>query len=315
MSLFQRSIRWLLSVIGFVAGLSAALAIFFSRQLIRPARQRLWATPADVGIPYQEIQFPARDGLRLSGWFVPARPQGNGITIVLAHGWPWNRLGSSGDDLLSQISASAPLNLLRLVHSLHQAGYQLLLFDLRNHGQSAEAPPVTFGLRESNDLLGALDYLGNRNDVNTRRIGVVGFSMGANAVLYSLPYTDAVRAAVLVQPTSVDHFARRYGADLLGPLSKLVLPMTEAIYRAFGGPQFTAIDPVAVAPAAGDTPILYVQGKGDQWGSVENVHQMARATPKAVAPLIVDTFHRFGGYQYVIDNPNIIDSFLQEQIT
>jgi pimeloyl-ACP methyl ester carboxylesterase len=313
MSLFYRALRGLLFVIGFVAGLVGIIVAFFARQLIRPPRQRLWATPADTGLAYEEILFPARDGCRLSGWFIPTadakRP-----TIVLIHGWPWNRLGNAADDALSDISGSGPVDFLRLAFTLHHAGYHLLMFDLRNHGQSAAAPPVTFGLQEANDLLGALDYLQGRDDVDQERIGAIGFSMGANSVLYSLPYTDRIRAAVLVQPTSVGSFARRFGYDLLGPLSKLVVPLTELVYTALYGLHFGAIEPLFAAAGAGKTPILYVQGTGDRWGSQASVEQMAAATPAAVPPLFVETVHRFGGYQYLIDNPRPALQFFREQL-
>jgi uncharacterized protein len=313
MSLFYRALRGLLFIIGFVAGLVGIMVALFTRYLINPPRQRLWATPADVGLAYEKIEFPARDGYRLSGWFIRAKAEKR-PTIVLIHGWPWNRLGNAGDDALSDISGSAPVDFLRLAYTLHHAGYHLLMFDLRNHGESVAAPPVTFGLQESNDLLGALDYLNGRDDVDQKRIGAMGFSMGANTVLYSLPYTDKIRAAVLVQPTSIQLFARRFAYDLLGPLSKLVLPLVDLVYTAGYGLHLGAIEPIMVAAGAGKTPILYVQGTGDRWGSLSNVQQMVAATPGAVEPLLVETVHRFDGYQYLIDNPRPALQFFREKL-
>ena len=46
-----------------------------------------------------------------------------------------------------------------------------------------------------------------------------------------------------------------------------------------------------------------MQGKGDKWGSVENVADMVAATPNAVEPIYPDTEERYGGYHYLIDNP------------
>jgi uncharacterized protein len=313
MSLFYRALRGLLFIIGFVAGLVGIMVAFFARYMIKPPRQRLWAAPSDIGLAYEKIEFPARDGYRLSGWFVPAKAE-KGPTIVLIHGWPWNRLGNAADDALSDISGSAPVDFLRLAYTLHHAGYHLLLFDLRNHGESVAAPPVTFGLQESNDLLGALDYLNGREDVDQERIGAMGFSMGANTVLYSLPRTNRIRAAVLVQPTSVKLFAGRFAYDLLGPLSKLVLPLVDLVYTAAYGLHFGAIEPIMAAAGAGNTPILYVQGTGDRWGSLNNVQQMAAVTPGAVEPLFVETVHRFEGYQYLIDNPRPALQFFRETL-
>jgi alpha-beta hydrolase superfamily lysophospholipase len=313
---FKRVLRWLFALLGFVVGLIATAVVFFARHIISPPRQRLWIKPDSLGLAYEDVHFPAQDGVRLAGWFVPAAVDSRrkGATIVLVHGWPWNRLGDAAEDLMSNLTGSTPVDLLRLLYALHQDGYHVLTFDLRNHGQSAGAPPVTFGQHEAKDLLGALAYLSSRHDVDDGRTGVIGFSMGANTVLYTLPQTDQIQAAVAVQPTTVSVFAGRFGADLLGPLSKVVLPLVQLIYRAAGGPPFAALKPAFVIAGAGETPVLFVQGKGDRWGSVEDVAQIAGATPQARGPLFVDTRHRFGGYQYVVDNPKVATAFFEQHL-
>jgi len=317
MNLFRRVIRFFLTLLGLLAGLVVAVALFFARQMIRPARVRLWATPADAGMEYEDVEFPARDGLRLSGWFIPAATENGdpGPAIVLVHGWPWNRLGEAADTLMANISGASPVDLLRLAHALHRGGYHVLMFDLRNHGQSAESNAVTFGLQESNDLLGALDYAAGRDDVDEGRIGVVGFSMGANTLLYALPSAGAIRAGVAVQPTSYQVFAPRYAEDLLGPLGKPVAALASLIYEQASHMPPSAVEPVfAAAGAPENVPILYVQGKGDRWGTVSNVAHMADRTPGAVPPIFVDTHHRFGGYRYVVDNPDVLMGFFGEHM-
>jgi dipeptidyl aminopeptidase/acylaminoacyl peptidase len=297
---------------GVVAGMITFVAGYMARMIIRPPRQRLWATPDELGMPYEDVQFPAHDGLRLSGWFVPARledGQQPKATLLLVHGWPWNRLGTAAESILVDLPGSAPVQLMHLALALHRRGYQLLMFDLRNHGQSAASAPVTFGWREADDLLGALDYAAGREDVDAGRIGVVGFSMGANATLFCLPRTDLVGAAVAVQPTSPNVFASRYGAAVVGPLSRLVIPLVEFIYRLAGGLKFSAMEPIFASSGSGQTPLLFVQGKGDNWGSAENVAAMAAASPTAVEPIFVESSGRFGGHQYVIDNPEMVDAF------
>jgi dienelactone hydrolase len=312
---FRRVIQLVLLLAGFVAGLITAITALFSRLVIQPPRQRLWATPADVGLAYEEVHFPARDGVRLAGWFLPGAGNGQeGATIVLVHGWPWNRLGAAGEGLWDMIMGARPVPLLRLAHALQQAGYHVLMFDLRNHGQSAAAPPVTFGLNEAQDLLGALEYLAGRPEVDVRRVGTVGFSMGGNTVLFSLPRGAALKAAVVVQPTSPRVFNRRYGAARLGRLSQVVNPLVQLVYRFAGGLSFSAIEPVFAAAGAGKTAVLYVQGQGDPWGSVDNVARMAAVTPGAVEPLFVESNGRFGGYQYIVDNPGVCLAFFQAHL-
>ncbi len=315
---FRRALRLFFLVFGLVVGITTACVAYFARMMIRPPRQRLWATPADLGMPYEDVQFPARDGVRLSGWLIKAKESITAApkaTLILVHGWPWNRLGTAAETIWTDLPGSSPIQLIHLVHALHRAGYQLLMFDLRNHGQSAASIPVTFGLREANDVLGALDFLFERADVEKSKIGVIGFSMGANATLFALPRTDQIRAAVAVQPTSAGLFSSRFATSLMGPFGRVLILPIGWLYQIVSGLRLAAIDPVFAAPGVRNTPILYVQGKGDPWGSVENVNQMVLATPNAVQPLFVESVGRFGGYQYVIDNPNVIDAFFREQLS
>jgi dienelactone hydrolase len=315
MRLFRRVLRWFFFLFGLVIGLITAVAAFFVRRMVNPARQRLWATPGDLGLAYEDVQFPAQDGIRLSGWFVPAADaQKDGAAVILVHGWTWNRLGLTADDVISGIHGSRPVDLLRLAYKLHQEGYHVLMFDLRNHGESAAAPPVTFGWQEANDLLGAVAYLNGRAEVDSSRIGAVGFSLGANTVLYTLPQTEQIKTAVVIQPTSISTYANRYGNEMFGPLSLVAVPLTEAMYQSAGGLRFAAMQPAFSAAGAGQTPVLYVQADGDKWGSPVDVVQIAEKTPQAHGPVFVEAAHRFGGYQYVIDHPELVVDFLAESL-
>jgi uncharacterized protein len=316
MTIFRRVIRWLFFIAGFVVGIAATIAFVISRRMVSPPRQPLWATPDELGLQYETVQFPAQDGLRLSGWFVPAPADSRRqrATVVLVHGWPGNRLGDTTEDVLSNLMGSTPVDLLRLLFHLHQEGFNVLTFDLRNHGHSASAPPITFGQEEAKDLLGALAYLKGRSDVDPERIGVVGFSMGANTLLYTLAKSDQIAAAVAVQPTSAPVFAHRLAADLFGPLGQLIMPLTELFYRLEGGVPFNSVWPKTAVARAYPIPVLYIQGQGDRWGSVADVTEMAAATVNAHGPLLVETSHRYGGYQYAVDNPRIITAFFEEHL-
>lgn len=313
---FRRALRWFFWTVGLLVGLIAAISAFFAKRLISPPRLRLWASPGDLGLAFEEVQFPAQDGVRIAGWFIPApvNSQRKGATIVMIHGWPWNRLGEVADDLFSNLTGRKPVDLLRLAFALHRAGFNVLMYDMRNHGESAAAPPVAFGQEEAKDLLGALGYLNGRSDIDSSRIGVIGFSMGANTLLYTVPQTDLIKAGIAIQPVTLAVFSQKYGQDLLGPLSKVVLPLAELLYQAAGGLYWTAYQPSFAAAGTGDTPLLFVQGNGDQWGDVDDVAKMAEAAPNARGPLFVDSEDRFGGYQYLIDNPGVAISFFEQEL-
>ena len=61
---FRRALRLFFGLIGFLLGAATAAAIYLARMMISPARQVEWATPEDISLDFEEVQFPARDGVR-----------------------------------------------------------------------------------------------------------------------------------------------------------------------------------------------------------------------------------------------------------
>lgn len=315
MNIFRRVLRWLFILGGLVAGLIATVAAVIAKRLISPLRQPLWGTPTDLDMPYENVTFPAADGVRLSGWFIPAPNQTRrGATLIIVHGWGWNRLGESATDPIATFTAASQVDLLRLAYSLHKDGFGLLMYDSRNHGESGTHPPMTFGETEAKDVLGAVSYLQTRPDVAPNRIGTIGFSTGANTVLFALPQTDQIQAAVAVQPTTPAHFASRFAAHQFSPLDKAIVPLTEFIYQQAGGKRFQEFKLGTAASQAGNIPVLYIQGLGDPWGSVDDVKQIAVSTPAPSGPLLVEGSSRYSGYQYLIENTAVATAFFEQHL-
>lgn len=293
----------------------AFVVVNSARLLIKPKRQQLWTNPRqDVGLDYEDVEFPAQDKVSIKGWFIPAL-QTPAATVIMVHGWPWNRIGTKANDLLGDLPGSKPINLLPFAKALHERNYNVLMFDLRNHGQSDAKIPLTSGWLEKRDLLGAINYAKSRAEVDSNRIGTIGFSMGGNTVVYTLPHTTDIKAAIAVQPNTSAVFGQRYRADKFGPLDKLLGQPVEILYRLSGGPSTAFIQPAYEAAAARDIPVLYVQGTGDKWGSVNDVANMVASTPNAVEPLYPETDHRFGGYQYVVDYPDKVLTFFDTYLS
>ena len=99
-----------------------------------------------VGHEYEDVEFPAADGVDLSGWFIPAAGDGPGPAVVFVHGWLWNRLGN----VAGQVPVpDKDVDFLPAAEALHDAGYHVLLFDLSNHGESGRRLPITYGMNEA----------------------------------------------------------------------------------------------------------------------------------------------------------------------
>jgi pimeloyl-ACP methyl ester carboxylesterase len=136
--------------------------------------------PQRLGFQYEEVEFTSRDGLVLSGWFIPPE---NGAIIVLCHGFGGNRLTVSP-----------------VARMLQGHGFGVLMFEFRAHGRSA-GDLSTWGWLETNDLLGALDYLQRRPDVDITRIGVMGYSLGGQVALRTAAVSPLIRAIAAEGPS------------------------------------------------------------------------------------------------------------------
>jgi dipeptidyl aminopeptidase/acylaminoacyl peptidase len=131
--------------------------------LLHPPRvpvERPAATGELAGLT--DVAFTNADGLTLRGWYVPSR---NRAAVVLVHGFADNRT-----------------QLLFEGRALARAGFGVLLFDLRAHGES-DGDRVMWGDGERHDVTAALDFVSARPDVDPARVGLFGFSMGGTTSL------------------------------------------------------------------------------------------------------------------------------------
>lgn len=125
--------------------------------------QRVYDTPARHGLQYEEVTFPSRDGIRLSGWFIPAVGAAKG-TVIHFHGNAQNMTSHFG-----------------FVSWLPAQGFNLFVFDYRGYGKSA-GKPERQGIYE--DSQAALDYIAKRPGIDHDRLLVLGQSLGgANAIV------------------------------------------------------------------------------------------------------------------------------------
>lgn len=299
--------------LGIAAGRIGYTAASLVRLTIAGDRQPLWQDPRAYGLEYDAVAFPSDDGVPLRGWFIRrANDDGSPApAIVFVHGWGWTRLGNqAGHTLMPDRTVS----FLEPARALADAGFHVLLFDLRNHGESGAAWPVTFGVREARDFVGAVAMLRKRPDVDKRRIGAIGYSMGANTVIYGAPRCPPIRAAIAVQPTSAPIFEAGLARQMLGPAGPLLAKLAEPLHVAFGAPAHAAIAPARAAPLLSGTRMLYIQGGGDRWGTVDDVRAMAAATPNALPLVVAPSVDRFSGYQYVNQHLDEIVGFFVENL-
>lgn len=143
---------------------------------IRPVHSNV-VLPEDFDA--NEVTFMGGDDLTLSGWYV--MPE-NDTVIILLHGYDANRT-----------------QLLWHAQQLTDAGFGILLYDLRGHGES-EGDQRSNGWRDIDDVVGAVEFLHDKTDV----IGIYGFSVGGQIALRATAKMPEIQAVFVDGPSGTN---------------------------------------------------------------------------------------------------------------
>ncbi len=159
---------------------------FEKRNLYFPLRT-IEATPKDVGLDYEDVSFTTKDGVQLSGWFIPAKTPR--ATLIFCH-------GNAGN-------ISHRLEKIKIFNNLN---LEVLIFDYRGYGMSKGTPSEN-GLYLDAEIV--YDYLINVKKTPPQKIIVFGESLGS-AVAVDLSYKHDL-AGVIVEGgfTSVKDMAKK----------------------------------------------------------------------------------------------------------
>lgn len=136
-------------------------------------------TPLSLGMEYEDIHFVSahKDGVELSGWLIPAQRE-PGACVILCHGHT-----STRQEMLGRAVA------------LSKHHFTTLLFDFRARGLSG-GKYCTLGLKEGDDVIGAVNYLVTRYATGPLPILAVGNSMGGAAVICAAAREKRIQAVV-----------------------------------------------------------------------------------------------------------------------
>jgi uncharacterized protein len=222
----------------------AALGWRASTSAMHPAPAQVQWTLRDfpaLGTP-RALTVRSSTGVELRGRVFPGR---NGATVVLTHGY-----GGTQDEMLP------------VADVLHRHGLGVATYDSRGTGTSGGA--VTFGALERRDLHSVVDAVSARPDVDPRRIGALGFSMGAATTILEAAGDPRVRAVVDDSGWSdVRNWLRPRALDAVlhprRPFSPVALRLAE--WRS--GARFMRLRPADVAGRLSPRPLLVIHGAND----------------------------------------------------
>jgi fermentation-respiration switch protein FrsA (DUF1100 family) len=198
---------------------------------------------------FQTVSFPSRDStpLTIAGWYVPATAADdpNTPTVILVHGLN---------------SCRHSTGILLPAGMLHKNGFNVLMIDLRNHGDSQiKDGRYAGGTEEYKDVLGAWDWLTTQKNIPPERIGLIGESLGAATAMIAMGEEPRITA------TWEDSSFADIGVAIQAELTRNKIPTFFApagplMARLIGGVDLTSLSPLSAIAKLNGRPVFVTHG-------------------------------------------------------
>ncbi len=216
-------------------------------------------TPGEYGIPFESVRYPTKNNKKLYGWWIPA-PKNTvetASTLILVHGWNRN------------VGRMMPY-----IKELYPAGYNLLVFDSRNHG-SSDPDEFSSMPKFAEDIIASINFLEKKTESNIDNLGVIGLSMGGAASIYAASKDKRISKIITVgafaNPASV----------MKREIQKKHIPYFPLIWMFFKyvqykiGTSFEAIAPINNISKV-KAEILLIHGEVDEVVPIEDAQLMEK---------------------------------------
>jgi pimeloyl-ACP methyl ester carboxylesterase len=271
------------------------IAWFTADRLTRATNRPLVADPYRLSPDVEAWSTRTADGLTLRGWFLSTNDRRH--LIVLVHGlWSsWLEMASLGRDL-------------------HQNGFDVLLFDLRGHGQS-DPSRLYLGRRERNDIRAVTEWAQSAG-FSEDRIGWLGYSMGASTLLMEAARNPQIHAAVIDSPYG--DLPRLLSAQLSkhSGLPAWFNPGILLAARVFYGVRTDDLVLIRYAKAWGQRPLLLIHGESDTIVPVDQAEELAEAIGSSCLTLTLPGVEHVQAYQSDPENyVRLVGRFFNNHLT
>jgi len=247
---------------------------YIASDSLKPVNLSKTKTPGDHQLPFENFSVVS-DGLTLKGWFIPvqdASKKSKAPPIILTHGW-----GGNSEKMLPH------------AEYLNRAGFNIILYDLRGHGDS-DPVELTSLNRMLRDFDKIMEYVLSRAEVDENAIGLMGHSIGAAASILKASQDERVKAVVssssfadfdyLAEQTLRSRGLRRF------PFQFFV----KIFWRKLAGVALETISPVyQIGKIA--IPLLLIHGDQDEVISAGEFEKLSKSAKKAEKFLIKGVGH------------------------
>jgi dipeptidyl aminopeptidase/acylaminoacyl peptidase len=218
-----------------------------------------WDTSPYLMPKPESVHFSSREvGIDLAGWYLPG--EADAPAILITHGLN---------------GCKCQPNVLLAAGMLHRNGFNVLVYDLRDHGDSEiEDGRAALGYDEHLDLLGAWDWLQAEKGFAPKRIGLYGQSLGGGTTLIAFSREPAAAAAFVDSPY----------ADLQVVINEELVRNDYPVFlgagaviaaRLVSGDSLLAYSPKEAVLKSAGRPIYIVHGTGDTRLDVHHTRDLA----------------------------------------
>ena len=271
--------------------------------LSKPPHTPILRTPEDYGIDYENISFETEDGITIKGWFIPAD---SNKVIISNHFSPANRYGFAGHLEGLDFAGGFEVNFLPRYKALHDAGYNIIAYDLRGHGESSDGKDGISGVGyyEWQEVLASIEYA--KSKIESAEIALSSMCMGANATLNAIEKKpeafEDIKCFLCIAPlkgqTTIERQATQMGID-----PEEALKSFEPIYNQITG--LTIADHNIIPKFKNlRIPTFFFQVRDDansKWTDVQEMYDITPVEDKKIV-YMEGTPLRFKGYNYFSEN-------------
>jgi pimeloyl-ACP methyl ester carboxylesterase len=271
------------------------MANFFEKVERNPVTR----TPAESGLEYSDVTFKSLDDVNLSAWYIPC--DGSDKLVVFNHFMVGNKAGAVPHEDWGNVA----VDFLPIYKHLVDAGYNVLTYDLRNHGESDVYNEGKLGLTtiEYQDVVASVRYA--RENYPNKDIYLYSQCYGTISTIRAMYESPEdfinIKAYINLQPMEPTAFVEAVSKKFKIWEDDNLDIFENQLERKTG---YTYAD-VKIPAQSVKIPTLTVQVH-DDWRitpeSVEKIHNDIDNKDKKLL-WIEGTDERLDGYNYFGDNP------------
>lgn len=289
------------------------LTRYLTDMMTKGGQSPVFETPDQYNLPYEDVSFTTRDGVQLSGWLIKG---GSDKVIIQSHfGVQCSRAGYTpeGKGLIKLMKNN--ISFLRQAKHLVEQGYSVLMYDLRNHGNSAKGTSeyIAWGCEEALDVIAAVDFVSNHPDYHHSSIGLLSICMGTSSTAFAygldngLQKYSNIKALISVQPLRYLDYMKAMG------IPDFLTKRVNNYNMKRGGADlsdsfFQYVEKIKV-------PTLVIQNKNDPWTNMDAVQEYYDLLGGEKSLMMLDLEkNRAAAYDWLGTSPEQLSEFFNQYL-